>query len=232
MVNPVTMVMEEQATTIAARREILDWRDRHETAVLIVLPRAWQDSRRRIEAKLEDIGWQELITAPDAFIGREIDPLIEGELGPVVRRLLAEAQAELGTVLEAQTAVDGMPALADAGDAARDVLASLGPLVAGIGVAAALPTTAVVTGAAFFGLVATSAISVPVLLGGVALAGVGVATGAINTRDLRAKRLIRMRERVAAHVDEAVLSPDHAGSLTARLLGAYRSAAEGIDHAE
>ena len=136
----VGMVVEEEAAALAARHAILEWRDRHESAVLIALPRAWQDGRRRIEAKLEEIGWQKLITAPDAFIAREIDPLIEREIGPVARHLIAEAQAELGAVLEAQTALGGVPALADGGAATTDLFAGLGPLAAGIGVAAALPT--------------------------------------------------------------------------------------------
>jgi hypothetical protein len=57
-----------------------------------------------------------------------------------------------------------------------------------------------------FGMVATSAISAPILLTGIAVAGAGLATGVLQTSRIKEKRTARMRVRVRNHIDAAVLN--------------------------
>lgn len=225
--------MEATAAAIGARREILDWRDRHTIAATLTIARACQDVRPEIEEKLAAITWRSALTEPDAFIAREIDPLVAGAVNDAARRAIAAAQTDLNRLvahrLAAQGELSGTPEKDDKSARTLDLIAGLAPLMGGIGVAAAVPGMAVITGAAFFGLVATATVSPPILVGGMALAGAGIATGVLQTSRIKDKRTARIRARVTAHVDAAVLSTaadQLAPSVLARLHHAITTAAD------
>jgi hypothetical protein len=63
----------------------------------------------------------------------------------------------------------------------------------------------VTTTTAFFGLVTTTAISWPVVVVGSAVAGVGFATGLLNTSRIWSKAEQRLRRRVREHVVAVLL---------------------------
>jgi hypothetical protein len=66
--------------------------------------------------------------------------------------------------------------------------------------AAAVPFAAVTTTTALFGLVSFTAISWPVVVGGSAVAAVGVATGVLNTAKLKDRTTARLRHRVSRFI--------------------------------
>lgn len=88
-----------------------------------------------------------------------------------------------------------------------------------------------------FGMVATSAVSAPILLSGIAVAGAGLATGVLQTSRIKEKRIARMRDRVRKHIDVAVLdvtpqsvNPSLLARLTAGINAAASAALERIEN--
>lgn len=222
------------ASSIAERRSVLEWRDRHSMAAALALHRACQDAWPLIDARLAAVSWHSVLTETDAFVTREIDPLVAGAVNEAVQRLLRDAQSELNNIIEHHLAVEATlgetPVDANKLASELDLIAGLAPILGGVGVAAALPSFAVVSGAVMFGMVATSAISAPILLTGIVVAGAGLATGALQTSRIKEKRTARMRVRVRSHIDSAVLdvTPQSASpSLLARLTTAIQTAAAG-----
>ncbi len=218
--------------SIELRRAVLEWRDKHTVLATLTLNRRWQDLKPAIETKLEQVPWKSAIAAPTKYIKNEIDPLLAAELAPLAAKLVKDAHDDLSSVIEQQIEVD--PAMADRStdehhlETAVDLLESLVPLAGGLAMGAALPSMAVVSGTAAFGLVATSTVSVPILAGGLAIAGLAVATGAVKANQLYALRSSRMKARVASHVEQALLSVDMNAahpSVLARIVGAYEDAA-------
>ena len=188
----------------------MEWRDRHKLAATLTLARCWQDLKPSINERVEDIGWYDAAVSPSAFIEKEVDPLLVDSIGSAIERLIADAQDDLRQIGEHQLSVNATVAQVGAHintfEDATEVLSGIAPLAGGLALGAALPSMAVVTGATAFGLVATSTVSVPILLGGLALAGGAVATGAVKTSQLRNYRSKSIRKRVESHVEQAILS--------------------------
>lgn len=222
-----------EAAAIISRREILEWRDRHLMAAPLAISRAWQDVSPTIDEKLAAITWRSALTEPELFIARVIDPVIAQAINAAAQQIIVDAQTELQVLIahqmEVETTMSSTPVERDHLAGAADLIAGLAPLAGGVAAGAALPSLAVVSGTAFFGLVATSAISAPILLGGLLVAGAGIATGALQTAKIKDKRTARMRDRVQRHVGAAVLSIEPRSSnlsVLARLLAAINAAAE------
>lgn len=193
-----------------ARRNILDWRDRHKLASALALARCWQDMRPTVNERIEAIGWYDAAVTPSAFIEQEVDPLLVDGISSTVERLVKDAQDDLRKIVEHQLSVTASVAQVGAHtntfEDATELLSGIAPLAGGLALGAALPSMAVVTGATAFGLVATSTVSVPILLGGLALAGGAIATGAVKTSQLRDYRSKSIRKRIETHVEQSVLS--------------------------
>lgn len=186
-----------------------------------------------IEEKLAAITWRSVLTESNAFIAREIDPLVAEAVNDAARGVIATAQGDLNRLvshqLAAQSELSGIPGESDGLAGTADLIARLAPLMGGIGVAAVVPGMAIVTGAAFFGLVATATVSALILIGGMTIAGAGIATGVLQTSRIKDKRTARMRARVTVHIAAAVLSTaadQTAPSVLARLHHAISSAAD------
>ncbi|MBS4011716.1 hypothetical protein F1C10_15695 (plasmid) [Sphingomonas sp. NBWT7] len=198
------------ASSIEERRSVLEWRDRHIIAATLALHRACQDAWPLIEARLAAVSWHSVLTETDAFVTREIDPIVAGAVNEAVQRLIREAQLELDHIIEHHLALEatlgGTPVETNKLTSELDLIAGLAPILGSVGIAAALPSFAVVSGAVMFGMVATSAISAPILLTGIAVAGAGLATGVLQTSRIKEKRTARMRVRVRNHIDAAVLN--------------------------
>lgn len=122
-------------------------------------------------------------------------------------------------------------ALEDRVSAAQDLLEGLAPLAGAIAMGAALPSFAVVSSTAMFGLIATSTISLPVLAAGLALAGTALGVGAVKTSALHTRLTKRMLAQINRHVVSAVLSGDLSAdplSILARILAAYHAVVDEV----
>lgn len=176
----------------------------------MTLARRWQDLKPQIEAQLEDVTWYQATVSPSDFIVKEIDPLLLSGIADSVARIISDAQADLLAIMEHQLAeimpLQGVGHDSSSRQELTDIFTSIAPLAGGLALGAAIPSMAVVSGTVAFGLIATSTVSMPILLGGLAVAGGAVATGVIKTSNLRRVRSKRIFRRVQEHVDQAVLS--------------------------
>lgn len=201
-----------QPQALLARRQILEWRDKHKIAANLALTRNWQDLVPQVEAKLDEVTWYQASVSPSDFIISEIDPILVQGFSACVSRLVAEAQADLLAIMDHQLVEVSALGAIDQDDPSLsvliDIFKGISPLAGGLALGAALPSMAVVSGTTAFGLVATSTISMPILIGGLVLAGGAVATGVVETSKLREVRSKRMLKRVRRHVDQAVFSLD------------------------
>ncbi|MFC3556054.1 hypothetical protein ACFOKI_01390 [Sphingomonas qilianensis] len=236
------MNMNFAAAAIEGRRNVLEWRDRHLIATVVAINRACQDAWPIVEEKLSAITWRSVLTEADAYVTREIDPIIAEAVNPAAQRVIIQAQDELYRIVEHQLALKailvGVPADADPLAGRLDMVIGLAPILGGIGLAAALPSAAVISGSVAFGLIATSAISAPILLSGIAIAGVGIATGVLQTSRIRENHTERLRTRIRQHMNTAVFETGREQadvSVVAQLQAVIRAAAvaalEGIDNA-
>lgn len=221
-----------QPHAIAMRRNAIEWRDKHSLDAELELCRLWGEVRPLVAEIVEEVSWRSAVAEPNAFIKREIDPLLAAKFGPSLLQLLERARDDLEGIVEELPAMDRSIAEShgeeDHLEAATDVLTGLVPLAGGLVMGAALPSLAVVSGTAMFGLVATSTLSLPILFGGLAVTGAALAAGAVKTSDLHSLRTRRMLARIDSHVIQAILSrepiPDRM-SVLARLREAYAQAA-------
>ena len=222
---------------IVLRDRMLEWRDTHSAAAMLAFNALWRDLRPTIEDRLSDLSYKSALVEPHAYIAREIDPLLAQTFGGETDRLVNEARDDLATLTRCDIALDGTidntDDLEDRLTAAQDVLEGLVPLAGGIAMGAALPSFAVASGTAMFGLLATSTVSLPMLAVGLTVAGTGVAVGAIKTSTLHARVTKRMMARIDRHVAAAILSIDAIGDMggntggdappiLARILAAYQ----------
>jgi hypothetical protein len=152
------------------------------------------------EEEIARVDLRQGLFGPAAFIQERIAPLVRTVAEPVALEILAEANTALLDLVEAQAVWVRGPEHSEgpegAFQGAKDVAAAAVPLAAGAATAAALPYAAVVTTTAWLGLATTTAISWPVVVGGGALAGLGLATGLFNAAKLRDRAVVRLRMRV------------------------------------
>ena len=221
-----------KTNAIVYRQKIIQWRDRHSFAAMTSLNRAWQDFRPLIVKQIEDVGLKEALASPNAFIRKQVDPKVSEYFTPLVADSIDAAKADLQTLFSQDFAINTEIASSDEGeehfDAALDVLRGIAPLAGGIVVGAAIPSMAVVSGTTLFGVVATSSISLPVVFGGLAIAGAGVATGAINTSKVLDKARKRMLAKIDRHIAQSLLNPEFdekRPAILARLLNSYKETA-------
>jgi len=152
------------------------------------------------------------LLAQSAFLQNSIAPKVREVAEPVAIEILNEANAALAAIVEEQAVWVRGPDYAEqpeaAFDGAKDIAAAAVPLAAGVATAASLPFAAVTTTTAWLGLVTTTTISWPVVLGGGALAGLGIATGLVNTAKIRDRTKARLRDRVRSFVVASLIGGD------------------------
>lgn len=183
------------------------------------------------EDEIGKIGLKDGLFNPAAFVQAKVAPLVRALAEPVATNIIDEANAALRDLVDAQA--DWMRGPEHSGgsdgvfEGAIDVAAAAVPLAAGLASAAALPFAAVATTTAWFGLVTTTAVSWPIVVGGGALAGLGLATGALNTARLRDRTQVRLRERVRQFVIASLImgKPDSPAILQ-QLAAEFERAAE------
>lgn len=190
-------------------REIDDWREDFTLMAAATLNELATDLIVICEGELKEATWNDGFLGQSAFVSNRIIPLVQGAVGPVVEQIFSEANEALERLVQHQAAwrhdsVVGVDERYSTG-AWQDVAVAAVPLAAGVTVAAALPTFAVTSSTAFFGLVTTTAISWPVALGGGAVAALAIGTGVLNTGRIWNKAEARLRTMVRNHVIATLL---------------------------
>lgn len=167
------------------------------------------------EAEVAKIGMADGLFGQSAFINKHIAPMVRSAAEPVAFDILEEANRALPDVVADLAQWTPQPDYAEgpeaAFDGAKDILTAAVPLVGGLASAAALPFAAVTTTTALFGLVSFTAISWPVVIGGGAVAAMGVATGVLNTGKLKDRTQARLRDRVRRFIRSSLIE-GHKGS--------------------
>jgi hypothetical protein len=189
------------------------------------------DLIRDSEEEVASVGLKDGLFAQSAFVQNSIAPRVRAVAEPVAIEILNEANAALAEIVAAKAVwVRGSEYTEQpegAFDGAKDVAAAAMPLAAGVATAASLPFAAVTTTTAWFGLVTTTAISWPVVLGGSALAGLAIATGLLNTAKIRDRTQARLRDRVRTFVVASLINGnENSPSILQQVTAEFDRAAE------
>ncbi|MCB4859164.1 hypothetical protein K7W03_06065 [Sphingobium sp. PNB] len=189
---------------IFAGQKIDEWASDYTLVAARTLNQVAADLIVSAEDEIAKVGLKDGLFSQATFIQERIAPMVRSVAEPVAIEILDEANTALLELVEEQAVWVRGPEHAEepegAFEGARDVAAAAVPLAAGVATAAALPFAAVTTTTAWLGLVTTTAISWPVVLGGGALAGLGLATGVFNTAKIRDRTLVRLRKRVRGFI--------------------------------
>lgn len=194
---------------LSLRPALDQWRDDHEMAALAVLNDAVVEVVKVLDATVAKAGIKDVLIAPQAFVVREVDPVMRAVVDPIVARLVSAAGAELRAIVEHEFvhAQQVGPEAERTGvfEGWGDLAGAAAPI--GIGTAAvfAVPAFGYVTTAGLFGFFVVTTPVWPVIIGGAAVAGVGWATGLVNTARIKDKAVERLRARTRVHVVTTVL---------------------------
>ena len=162
------------------------------------------------EAEIVKATLKDGLIGQGAFLNGRIVPIVRARAEVVTLNIVDAANLALLELVEDQAVwvkgpddVDGSPG---GYDGAVDVAAAAMPLAAGLTGAAVLPFAAVTTTTAWFGLVTTTAISWPVVVGGGALVGLALATGVLNTARIRDRAQVHLRNRARQYIVASLIS--------------------------
>lgn len=194
---------------LSLRPPLDQWRDDHEMAALSVLNDAVVEVVAMLDPVVAKAGAKDVLIAPQAFVVREVDPVMRAVVEPIVARLVGAAGAELRAIVEHELVyAQALGPSAEATGAFEgwgDVAAAAAPIGIGTAAAFAVPALGWVASAGFLGFFVTVTPVWPVIIGGTAVAGVGWATGLLNTARIKDKAVERLRKRTRAHVVASVL---------------------------
>lgn len=194
---------------IFASREIDRWAAEHKLAAERRLNQVAADLIASAEAEIAKVGLLDGLIGQSAFIADRIAPMVRTVAEPVAYEILDAANRALPDVVAEMAQWSLQPEHAEgqehAFEGAKDILSAAVPLVGGAAGAAAVPFAAVTTTTALFGLVSFTAISWPIVIGGVALAAAGLATGALNTGKIKGRSKVRLRERTRQFIKASLI---------------------------
>lgn len=177
-----------------------------------ILNQAAADIILQSEDELATASWKDGLINPNAFIVDRIAPRVRDVAEPVALMIIEEANRSLQTIVDVQAvwtrSIENAPLGDNTFEGVGDFAVAVVPLGAGAAAAAALPFAAVTTTTAFLGLVSTSAISWPVVLGGGALASLGIVTGVVEGSKIWSKVEVRLRKRIRDFVVATLIKGD------------------------
>lgn len=195
--------------SIFDRREIDEWRDHWSMTSAIVLNDL---AANLIENFGQDIAQADLgktLFGHRDFMASAIDPHLRAVAMPVVEKIVADANDALRQIADHQAVWYDRPVAAEAPDIGnaglRDITLSAAPIAAGAAALTALPAMAVTTSTAWFGLVAVTTISWPVVVGGGALAAIAIVAGGYRSGGILDRSRERLRKSVHHHVVATLL---------------------------
>lgn len=181
------------------------------------------------ENDLKTASWKDGLIGQNAFIAR-VAPRIHEVARPLVDHIITRANEALVRIVEHQTIWQYRPTDAPESEHAfegwQDVAVAAAPLASGVATVVALPTMAVTTSVAFFGLVTTTVVSWPIVVGGAAVAGVAIGTGLLNAGKIWDKTEARLRKRVHEFVVATLLVGSKQPSVLEQLVDAFAATAK------
>jgi hypothetical protein len=196
-------------TRLIGNHDIDDWQSEYTLIAARTLNQVAADLIVAAESDLAEARWKDALVNPGEFVSAKIAPRIREVAEPVALAIIAEANLALASIVDAQAVWVREPEHAElAGgsfEGASDIASAAVPFAVGVATAATLPYAAVTTTTAFLGLVSTTAISWPLVIGGTAIAGLGIATGAFNGARLWDKTQARLRHRIRTFIVTALL---------------------------
>lgn len=174
-----------------------DWASSQTLLAARVLNQAAADLLVLADQDIASASWKDGLLDQSRFLLEKIAPRIREVGEPLAKMIIDEANASLQPLTPRKAiwsrSVEAAPPTISFLDGIGDVAAAVLPLGGGVATAAAVPTAAVTTTTAFFGLATTTVISWPVVLGGGALASLGLATGLLETGKIWSKVESRLR---------------------------------------
>jgi len=207
------------------KHEIDAWRDDYTLLAASSLNEVAAELIASFEEDLKGASWKDGLVGQNAFIARNVNPRIHGRARPLVDHIVARANEALARIVAHQALWQYRPADPPEGDGAfegwQDIAVVAAPLAGGVATAIALPAMAVTTSAAFFGLVTTTVVSWPVVVGGGTVAAVGIGTGLINAGKIWDKTEARLRRKVHDHVVATLLVGHRQPSVLEQLTDAF-----------
>jgi hypothetical protein len=212
------------------KHEIDAWRDDYTLMAASSLNEVTGNLIASFEDDLETATWKDGLIGQNAFLANRVNPRIHEVARPLVDHIVQRANEALARIVAHQAIWQYRPTDAPAGEGAfegwQDVAVAAAPLAGGVATAVALPAMAVTTSAAFFGLVTTTVVSWPIVVGGGAVAAVGIGTGLINAGKIWDKTEARLRRKVHDHVVATLLVGEKQPSVLEQLTDAFAATAK------
>lgn len=192
--------------SIFSRHELEEWRDAYAFAAAGALREEAVSLAESMDKRIASAVLKDIVLDPQAFLQKELAPAMEEAVLRLQNDLFAKAEEDylrlVGSPLVWHREDHASSHEVAAFDGWQDVASAAMPLAVGGGVAAAIPFAAVSTSTALFGLITTTVVSWPIVVGGAAVAGTALATGVLNSArladKLRARLRRQMRERINA----------------------------------
>jgi hypothetical protein len=227
------VVADRTATQGLLRRQVRDWRDHWTLEAQIAVRRAVAARMGTLAEAIRALPVKELALVRTGFGALPEVAAILQAASDAAGQVVEQARAALGAIVTDHLAMQVRAAdgTAPAGLDTRDLLA-LGqaavPFAAAVGLGLALPGMAVTTSTAMFGLVATSAVSLPVLAAGIGGIVALSAFGAINLPTLRTGQEAKLLAAIEAELEKRLFAPAAQGrppSLLAQVEAGFAEAA-------
>lgn len=211
--------------------EIDQWRDDYTLLAAATLNDLASRLIADADKELEAATWKDGLVGQSSFIERRIATAVRDAAAQVADHMIATANRRLSQIVAHEAVLSLAPKQASQGpdtfEGWQDVAAAAAPLAGGAALAAALPGAAITTTTAWFGLVTATTISWPVVLGGGAVVGVAVATGALNTARIWDKTEARLRRKVREFIIASlILGTDKQPSVLQQVTRVLADAAE------
>ncbi|QXF12810.1 MULTISPECIES: hypothetical protein [Sphingopyxis] len=208
-----------------------EWASEQTLLAARILNQAAADLMLHAEEDLKTARWKDGLIDPNAFLKDRIAPRIRAVGEPLALMLIEEANQALQLLASERALwsrnIEDAPTSGNSFESAGDIAAAVIPLGAGTAAAAALPYVAITTTTAYFGLVTTSAISWPVVVGGGAIAALGIATGVVEGSRLWSKVEARLRRKNRDFIVAALLQgTEECPSILEQLASEYQRTAE------
>ena len=189
--------------------EIDAWRDDFTLLAAASLNGLAVDLIASFESDLATATWKDGLVGQSAFLAKAVTPRIHELAQPIVDQIIMRANESLARIVEHQAIWQYRPTDVPDSEGAlegwKDIAVAAAPLAGGVATAAAIPTFAVTTSVAFFGLITTTVVSWPVLVGGTAAAGLAIATGVLNAGKIWDKAEARLRKNIHEQVVATLL---------------------------
>lgn len=210
--------------------EIDAWRDNYTLLAASSLNEVAVDLIASFETDLAAASWKDGLVGQSAFVAKIVAPRIHELAGPLVEHIILRANEALARIVEHQAIWQYRPTDVPAAEGAfegwKDIAVAAAPLASGVATVAALPTLAVTTSVGFFGLLTTTVVSWPVIVGGTAVAGVAIATGLLNAGKVWDKAEARLRKKVHERVVSTLLVGDKQQAVLEQLADAFAATAK------